>query len=304
MRYTAFLLIIWLVCNSLSCRGQVDNQILKQNIKNDKIITLRIMTIDKEPLSHASVTYLNSNIGTLSDKNGFAKLPYKSDSICVSYVGYKSIKKLVVFTEDTIDLFLRSDIRDLEPVAVYNRQFTNRKINYSSDIKNDGYIKVGFGSQIGFMLSEFRNIQNGKILSLSLPILKTNYSSEIRMQIIQYDEQINNRKEILFDTILLISKGVKSITMDLSEFNVFIEGNKILLSITNLGKPGFKEGEYLKYRGQNVEPFYRLTSKFLQKITYINYLDREWSLYPILNSPNGQPSITNLCLEMSLIPYR
>lgn len=304
MRYSIFLLIVSFVLTFLSCEGQVDNDNLRKNPINDRIITIQILTINNEPLPLVNIAYSNSKIGTLTDKNGVAKLPFKRDSLIISHVGYYSLKQFPSLSEDTIQYYLISEFRELETVEVFSRSFLKQKQYFSSDTQNDGYIKFGFGSQIGFMVSDFKGIKNGKLYSLKLPILKTKYDSEIRLQIVQFINKINNTKDILFDSIILIKKGIKKIEIDFSELNVYIEGNQILLSVTNLGKPGFKEGEYLKYRGQNVEPFYKLTSRFPQKATYINYLDKEWSLYPVLNSPNGLPSITNLSLTISLLPFK
>tara|TARA_B100000795_G_C22806401_1_gene445173 strand:+ start:5418 stop:7832 length:2415 start_codon:yes stop_codon:yes gene_type:complete len=133
------------------------SQTKKEVIRNVGIIIGEIVdSKTKEPLSYVNITckYKSKIIitgGITDDKGNFLieKLPFDSIFIDVQFIGYKTIKKLIVLSEsqqklDVSTLFLEEEINPLEEVVIKSETSTivqkiDRKvINIGKDLASAG----------------------------------------------------------------------------------------------------------------------------------------------------------------------
>jgi hypothetical protein len=95
------------------------------------------------PLPFASISVMDSQLGTISNSEGYFVLSSQSilgtDTLLFSYMGYETFKRAVQDFEKSPLVYLRSVEINLDAVTVYSRQLTGREIigqvreNYSKN---------------------------------------------------------------------------------------------------------------------------------------------------------------------------
>ncbi len=84
------------------------------------------------PLPFASISVMDSQLGTISNSEGYFVLSSQSilgtDTLLFSYMGYETFKRAVQDFEKSPLVYLRSVEINLDAVTVYSRQLTGREI--------------------------------------------------------------------------------------------------------------------------------------------------------------------------------
>ena len=84
------------------------------------------------PLPFASISVMDSQLGTISNSEGYFVLSSESilgtDTLLFSYMGYETFKRAIQDFEKSPLVYLRSDEINLDAVTVYSRQLTGREI--------------------------------------------------------------------------------------------------------------------------------------------------------------------------------
>ena len=144
---------LFLVFLSLPFFSQSKKKVIKNiGIINGKIVDSKTRT----PLSYINITCKNKSkiiiTGGITDNQGdflIEKLPLDSIFIDVQFIGYKTIKKLIVLSEnqqkfDVSTLFLEEDINTLDEVVIQSETSTivqkidRRVINVGKDLASSG----------------------------------------------------------------------------------------------------------------------------------------------------------------------
>jgi hypothetical protein len=144
---------LFLVFLSLPFFSQVKKKVIKNiGFINGKIVDSKTKT----PLSYINITCKNKSkiiiTGGITDNQGdflIDKLPLDSIFIDVQFIGYKTIKKLIVLSEnqqkfDVSTLFLEEDINTLDEVVIQSETSTivqkidRRVINVGKDLASSG----------------------------------------------------------------------------------------------------------------------------------------------------------------------
>jgi len=90
-----------------------------------------------EPIIGALIKNSSSNTGVMSDTNGKFILEASEESILtVSYIGYKT-KRIIVKSNDNLNIVLDEDVRNLDEVVVVGYG-TQRKINLTGSVQSIG----------------------------------------------------------------------------------------------------------------------------------------------------------------------
>jgi outer membrane receptor protein involved in Fe transport len=144
---------LFLVFLSLPFFSQAKKKVIKNiGFINGKIVDSKTRT----PLSYINITCKNKSkiiiTGGITDNQGdflIEKLPLDSIFIDVQFIGYKTIKKLIVLSEnqqkfDVSTLFLEEDINTLDEVVIQSETSTifqkidRRVINVGKDLASSG----------------------------------------------------------------------------------------------------------------------------------------------------------------------
>jgi hypothetical protein len=259
---------------------------LKQDLQLFKVIDQ-----ENKPIELASIVYLKHLIGTMTNEFGVAQLPIRNDSIKVSCIGFKDT--LITIDRNfkkEILLKLQSNSIQLAEVKVNDLSHCRKPMFYGDDEVTRSYLSAGYGSQIAYHI---HNKKDGILNVIKLNHLRTKYNSLVRIEIKGIQNNKPSPTHILLDTIINIKQGNKVSVINFNARNVFLQSGGFFIVTTKLGLADMKDGDYLKYVGQNFEPYFLLTSKKEEENTYLNHLNRNWKAYPKVLSIGNKASITN-----------
>jgi len=134
---------------------------------SQNVITGTVKDVDGQPLSNVNVLVKNSNIGVVSDANGFykvARVPGR-DTLVFSLTGYLNLEE-PIGNRSVIEVQLEKDIRSMAEVVIvgYGSQ---RKVNLTGAV-----------DQVSSKYFENRPVPNiGRALEGVIPNLNINYTS-------------------------------------------------------------------------------------------------------------------------------
>ncbi|MFH6986925.1 carboxypeptidase-like regulatory domain-containing protein [Flavobacterium collinsii] len=197
--------------------------------------------LDKEgrPIPYASVGLKNTELGTVSDKEGNfvidSNLLSENNNVIVSCLGYET-KSVLASSEENIDIFLKSITYELDEVKIEfaKQKFTKEKKIGSNSLNK--HVAVSFSSRnLGAEIGKFFNVSKGrnyKVEKVRFNISEMGYK-KARFRINFYSatdaENIDTEKTNLKDIIMEVSDSGDA-EVDVSNENLVFT-NDFLVSI-------------------------------------------------------------------------
>ena len=259
--------------------------------------------ITKEPLPFTTIQSLNKKEGFITDENGFILLNLsQTDTIHISYVGYKSINILVGKTRsDKIELFKETGstlpdvlVKKYKPIEKSFRVgFQNLKESYrlkSNLIRSIKDLGIEFTT-----LVEFPNEnEKYKILKVILPTNKVVKNDPLRLHIYSINDNGEPFEELLINDVI-INKGYNlfgNIEVDISNQNIILNSKGVFVGIQKIGL--FDEEQ------KNITYLY-FTEEINKDNTYVTnvrYVQKKWVKKGIVRLKNNFPSNLKVGLEL------
>ncbi len=237
--------------------------------------------VTKDPLPYTTIQSINKKEGFITDENGFILLNLsQTDTIHISYVGYKSINYVVgKITNDKIELFKETG-STLPDVIVKKYTPIEKPIKVGLHKYKEGFRYKGGGNRNQKFsgheittLVEFPNEnEKYKILKVILPTNKIEKNDPLRLHIYSLSENGEPFEELLYNDIV-INKGSNlfgNIEIDISNQNIILNSKGVFVGIQWVGT--WKEGN------TNTTDVY-FTKDYEKYVTYntnIRLVNKKW----------------------------
>ena len=232
-----------------------------------QLFTSTIKSADKlEPLSYVNVSILNKRVGTSSDLNGrfsFNLEKFKSDTLLISYLGFKS-KKLAVSSilkqpKDFQEVYLVNEFSSIEDVVINVKKKKYGSKHSLGLRKKWFYSRVGvqFGMEQAILIPNKKN-KVGKIEEVSFWVGKDDelfYNSRLtwfRLKFYSYDLDKNQPSDLIsYENILVKPKGneKQELKVDVSKFHIPFpkEGVCVVVETVNPNASEETDNQYMTY---------------------------------------------------------
>jgi hypothetical protein len=237
--------------------------------------------ITKEPLPYTTIQSISKKEGFITNENGFIILNLSpTDTIHISYVGYKSINYVVgKITNDKIELFKETG-STLPDVLVKKFTPIEKPIKVGLHKYKEAFRYIGGGNRNQKFsgheittLVEFPNEnEKYKILKVILPTNKIVKNDPLRLHIYSLSDNGEPYEELLINDIV-IDKGYKlfgNIEIDISNQNIILNSKGVFIGIQWVGI--WKEGN------TNTTDVYftRDYEKYVTYNTNIRLVNKKW----------------------------
>ncbi len=248
---------------------------------NSQIKCVIVDGITKEPLPYTTIQSINKKEGFITDENGFIQLNLsQTDTIHISYVGYKSINYVVgKIINDKIELFKETG-STLSDVIVKKYTPIEKPIKVGLHKYKEGFRYKGggnrnqkFSGQEITTLVEFPNEnEKYKILKVILPTNKIEKNDPLRLHIYTLSDNGEPFEELLLNDVV-IDKGSNlfgNIEIDISNQNIILNSKGVFVGIQWVGI--WKEGN------TNTTDVY-FTRDYEKNVTYnknIRLVNKKW----------------------------
>ena len=237
--------------------------------------------ITKNPLPYTTIQSISKKEGFITDEYGFILLNLsQTDTIHISYVGYKSINYVVgKISNEKIELFKETG-STLPDVIVKKYTPIEKPIKVGLHKYKEGFRYKGggnrnqkFSGQEITTLVEFPNEnEKYKILKVILPTNKIEKNDPLRLHIYSLSENGEPFEELLYNDIV-INKGSNlfgNIEIDISNQNIILNSKGVFVGIQWVGI--WKEGN------TNTTDVY-FTKDYEKYVTYntnIRLVNKKW----------------------------
>lgn len=202
--------------------------------------------ITKDPLPYTTIQSISKKEGFITDENGFILLKLsQSDTIHISYVGYKPINYVVgKITNDKIELFKEtgSTLPDVivKKYTPIEKPFKVGFQNYKVSFKLKGGLnrnKKFLGQEISTLVEFPNENEKFKLLKVILPTNRIVKNDPLRLHIYSINDNGEPFEELLIDDIIL-DKGFNlfgNIEVDISNQNIILNSKGVFVGIQWIG---------------------------------------------------------------------
>ena len=259
--------------------------------------------LTKEPLPYTTIQSISKKEGYITDENGFILLNLSpTDTIHISYVGYKSINYVVgKIINDKIELFKETGstlpdvmVKKYKPIEKpFRLGFQNLKTSYRL---KGGLIRSN--KDLGMELTTLVELPNEnekyKILKVILPTNKVEKNDPIRLHIYSINDNGEPFEELLINDVI-INKGFNlfgNIEVDISNQNIILNSRGVFVGIQKVG--------ILDKDQKNITYLY-FTSEINKNNTYvtnIRFVQKKWSIKGMERLNNKFPDNLKVGLEL------
>ncbi len=279
MKSTIFLLV-FLIPILLLAQEKIEGKILNKN---------------KEKILFASIGYYNTNIGTVSNAEGFFSIIKKvGDSIKISSVGY--LPKTIRVREGMLveEIILDDDIRKLEEVTIKTRTKTNNEIVLGHYKKSDRYLYLIVPEMQDATLITNPNKIRGYIDQVKFRLLEVSGSSYLlRVRLLNINKETGMPQEdLLFYENILSARQLKRVTtLNLKSKNIFLPEDGVYISFEWIPTEKTDRKEKPPYLSGNVDADsnYVVTS----------YKELKWKKSSSKSSISDGYSVPNVAIRVS-----
>ena len=259
--------------------------------------------ITKDPLPYTNIQSIIKKEGFITNENGFILLNLsQTDTIHISYVGYKSINYVVgKIANDKIELFKETGstlpdvlVKKYKPIEKpFRLGFQNLKVSYrlfDGRIRN----KNNLGHEITTLVEFPNENEKYKILKVILPTNKIVKNDPLRLHI--YSINVNGEpfEELLINDVI-INKGYNlfgNIEVDISNQNIILNSRGVFVGIQKVG--------ILDKEQKNITYLY-FTSEINKNNTYvtnIRFVQKKWGIKGMERLNNKFPDNLKVGLEL------
>jgi len=241
-----------------------------------------------DPISYVNVASLNSNVGSVTNKEGYFALEIKhGDSIKLSHICYDSRTVVAEKDSSNTNIILDSSVFDLNQVAVLGSQ----EISQKSKIKDVGYFKhkgkssynLGPGNQLGVFIENTHNL-DGLIKNIKIKIAKKGKcSGEIRVRLLNTSiEKFQPDQDLIQDNLIFpISTIRKNLIIDVSNYNIIFPKKGLFVIVEWLYSDDICE-EKSSMRHFSIAS----TLGVNKNLVWLSYMDKKWSKKPVFSNMN------------------
>ena len=259
--------------------------------------------ITKDPLPYTTIQSISKKEGFITDENGFIVLNLsQTDTIHISYVGYKSINYLVgKITNDKIELFKETGstlpdviIKKYTPIEKpfrlgFHKLKSSYKLKYGISRNKDN-----IGHEITTLVEFPNENEKYKILKVILPTNKIEKNDPLRLHIYSINDNGEPFEELLINDVI-VNKGFNlfgNIEVDISNQNIILNSKGVFVGIQ---KVGFfdKEQKNITYLDFTEE-----INKDNTYVTNVRYVQKKWVKKGIFRLKNNFPSNLKVGLEL------
>ena len=259
--------------------------------------------ITKDPLPYTTIQSINKKEGFITDENGFILLNLSpTDTIHISYVGYKSINYLVgKITNDKIELFKETGstlpnviIKKFTPIEKpfrlgFHKLKSSYKLKYGISRNKDN-----IGHEITTLVEFPNENEKYKILKVILPTNKIEKNDPLRLHIYSINDNGEPFEQLLINDVI-VNKGFNlfgNIEVDISNQNIILNSKGVFLGIQ---KVGFFDGEQ---KNITYLDFTEEINKDNTYVTNVRFVQKKWVKKGIVRLKNNFPSNLKVGIEL------
>ena len=250
--------------------------------------------ITQDPLPYTTIQSINTIEGFITDENGFILLNLSpTDTIHISYVGYKSINYVVgKITNDKIELFKETGstlpdviVKKYTPIEKpFRLGFQNLKVSFRLV---DGLIrnKDNIGHEITTLVEFPNENEKYKILKVILPTNKIVKNDPLRLHIYSINDNGEPFEELLINDVIINKRYnlFGNIEVDISNQNIILNSKGVFVGIQKVGilDKEQKSITYLYFTSEiNKDNTYVTNVRFVQKKWVIKGMERLNNKFP------------------------
>ncbi len=230
----------------------------------------------------ANITFLKGNAGTNSNLEGEYQLNLKghsTDSIKISYVGYKSqYLSLNKFTENKdyeLNFRLVDDQNQLNEVLVEARNVKyNRERTFSEERSGNIAIFTPIGHEMAFHIENPKN-EIGRIKSVKLYVRKNktaDFIAKFRIKVYAFDKTTNKPgNNILTEDVIIAPKNkTYQYVINLEKFKISFPEDGVCVGFEMIDENS------LSKKTDKIGPGLRFTNGDSKQRTFFNYRNKGW----------------------------
>ncbi len=259
--------------------------------------------LTKDPLPYTTIQSISKKEGFITNENGFIILNLSpTDTIHISYVGYKSINYVVgKTTNDVIALFKETGstlpdvvVKKYTPIEKpfrlgFHKLKLSYKLKYGLDRNKDN-----IGHEITTLVEFPNENEKYKILKVILPTNKIEKNDPLRLHIYSINDNGEPFEQLLINDVI-VNKGFNlfgNIEVDISNQNIILNSKGVFVGIQ---KVGFfdKEQKNITYLDFTEE-----INKDNTYVTNVRYVQKKWVKKGIFRLKNNFPSNLKVGLEL------
>jgi len=251
--------------------------------------------VTKNPLPHATLRLVNKKEIYITNDNGIIQFNLsKPDTILITYVGYKSLKYIIVNDIiDTVQLFTTSSTlpdfisKKLIPIG---KPITIGLHKYKKNMrfKGFGYHTPNFpGTEIATYLELPIENDQYKLLKIILPTNKIEKKDPLRLHIYSINEN-GEPFENLMNNNVIIDHGfnlIGNIELDVSEQNILLNGRGVFAGIQWIGRGNNS--------GNNTKALF--TYDYNKSVTFLTlpkFINKKWEKFGMGEKFNSNTNLT------------
>lgn len=215
--------------------------------------------LDKQtlkPLSYATIGALNQQYGTYTDTSGLFTLYFLNitDSLKVSYLGYKSIHVCVQDLQRSTTILIESDPLQLNEVVIKPQKTKKRKLEtgYFSD-KSKGFLLPHFPLNMNATFIPFpKECEDVIIKSIRFKYKLEGINSPLRIRILKVLDNGEPGDDVVYENIIFKDykqTGKQIAIVDVSKYNVIMPRNGIFIALEWIDRTPEKTDKYLGVHG-------------------------------------------------------
>lgn len=224
-----------------------------------QLLSARVVnSIDKQPISFASVLNITRHTGTNCDVFGNFELEILGgDSVIISCVGFEP-SSFIIDSTKVKDIQLNPKQNALATIELFSSKFENQKtLNPFTKCSFNWYANSGAVKQVA---QEFFASENCKLMSLKIcrgqAIFKPGGKALYRIRLYKSNETTYQPGEDLYDEPIEIKSHSNSDEVDLQNQNIRIPKGKFYIAIEYITIEENKVVENVDYNGKKTQWIY------------------------------------------------
>ncbi len=253
-------------------------------------------SVTKQPIEFANIVMLQFMKGTSSGKDGKAIFRDTGiagkDSIAITHVSYHTLYFQFDEFKNLDTILLQPKYRDItEVVVISSKQYTHKKNLGFFQNKLEGLMSLRSGSQIALKIENPQNIQ-AVLSKVKLHFDKLVPDVRFRLRLIEINNDGSFGNDLIPNGLIFKPTTLKS-SISLTEYNVFLPVNGVLICVDNLG-----DGKVYSSRLDEPVTSIRMTQRLSKPLTYVNYRDTKWGIWNVAFSGY---KISNAQIQLTIL---
>lgn len=235
--------------------------------------------ITEKSVPFTNITYLDVNIGTMSDENGYFKLK-KIDSLSAIQISCLGYETLIINTDSVdkgIHLIPKTDMLD-EVILLAEKPKYLRNINLGLKQTLKARTSLPFGYEFSAFIENSYN-KKGIIKEVILNLNKTDqydFIATYNIKFYNYDSINNQPGELLYHENVFVKPENKTykLKINVENLNIKLPKNGICIGIELVNLENHKTSSMSK-----IAPQINFTHTEQRNITWARFMNKKWTLH-------------------------